>query len=287
MQTLSTDLTHDEPTEGPWDVTAEEYHADQHTLSSGMVQAYLDCIPDYAAVHEYRTLAPKKPTAEMQLGTALHLAVLEPVSFFDVVVNLPVDDFRTKAAQQQRNELQAAGKIVLKTDDYNLVERMAAAMLAHHTAGPMLLSDGPVEFAIRWQDEPTGIWCRALIDKPILHAGLLLNLKTTAGGVDPWSFGKTASDLGYHCSAAWYIDGAQQALGLSGVDEMFIVVSKQTCEVACHWLHPEAIALGRSINRKALDEICERRKSANWLSKHDNGPYTTNLPKYSYPTEQR
>jgi hypothetical protein len=273
---------------GPWAVDAATYHADTQTLSSGMIQDYLRCIPDYAARHEYRTAPRKKPTPEMQIGTALHYAVLEPVNFFDVVVNLPVDDFRTKAAQTQRNELQAAGKIVLKTEDYELVERMAAAMLAHGTAGPLLARAGPTEYAIRFQDEVTGLWCRALIDKPIFDAGLLLNLKTTAGGLDSWAFGKTAGDLGYHCSAAWYCDGAQQALGLDGVDEMFIVVSKETCEVACHWLHKEAVALGRSINRKALDEIAERRRTGDWSSRHDNcKPYTTNLPRFSYPTEQR
>jgi hypothetical protein len=264
---------------GPWPVDAPTYHADKLCLSHGQLEDFRESVPGYHQRHVLGTIPAKESTGAMDLGTALHFAVLEPDKFLEYVVRLEVKDFRTKAAQTARDEAEAAGKLAVTTGQWDQINAMRDAIFAHSKARFALESDGPTEYAIRWRDPLTGLWVRNLIDKLVpsdgllgpdglVHPDILVNLKTAADR-SPEGFAKAVTNLGYHRSSALYVQGAREALGYESPTELFVVVGKEPPhEVACYILDAAALELGARQNAADMLDLAQRRASGDWSSRH-------------------
>src|SRR5215469_1694338 len=68
------------------------------------------------------------------IGTALHLSVLESAALAERIVIVPFDDYRTTEARELRDLAYGTGKTPLKSSEYELVRGMSAAIEAHPTA---------------------------------------------------------------------------------------------------------------------------------------------------------
>ncbi len=270
---------------GPWAVDAETYHADRECLSHSMLEDFRESIPLYHGRYVTGTIPPKEPSAAMSMGTAVHLAILEPAKYLATCVCLPFDDFRTKAAQTQRDVAQAQGKIVLSKDQDLVIAAMREAVYGHAKARAALESVGHPEYAIRWRDLESGLWVRNLIDWYIPAKELLVNLKTAADP-SPEGFAKAVANLGYHRSNALYVRGAKAALGLSDPTEMFLVVGKDPPhEVACYVLDAADLELADRQNRLDLDDLARRRITGDWSSRHAGIIETVSLPRWAKSQE--
>lgn len=119
-------------------------------------------------------LHPERPTEAMEFGSAFHLAVLEPQSFGKEVVAAPKVDRRTAAA---------------------LVKEL-------------LSSPGKNELAVVWTDRPTGLRCKALLDRVTQWAGwtVVIDFKTCEDA-SPDSFARACGRYSYHEQAAFYLQG--------------------------------------------------------------------------------
>ena len=154
----------------------------------------------------------------------------------DNVEVLDFDSFRTKAAQDARDEATAAGRVPLLVKDWLVVEQMAAALQAAELA-PIdgerfsvgdLFSDGAPEQSLFWRDLETGVDCRARLDwlpAPAEGRRMVIVDYKTATSADPREFGRAVDSYGYHVQQAFYLD-AVRACGVHP-DPAFVFVVQE------------------------------------------------------------
>ena len=203
----------------------------------------------------------KPATPAMQLGTALHTAVLEP-ELWDATVAVPPQAFdrRTKVGRELAAdfERESAGKLVLTPDDAEQVRLMAAAVRRHPAARFLLDLPGRREASYTWTDEGTGLECKCRPDWHSLDGRLVVDLKTTkdASRVE---FAKSIAGFDYHLQAAWNLDalGAEQFLTIA-------VENVRPFAVAVYPASAAMLAAGRRRVDAALTLLAECQASGHW-----------------------
>lgn len=219
---------------------AEEYHAVPAYSASGG-KLLLRSAAHYRAARE----VPSEPTEAMILGTAMHLAALEPEAFAAQVVRAQKFDRRTTAGKADAAAFEAAnaGKIILPPDHFDALGAMRDSLLAHPAAAA-LLHEGDAEVSLFWRCPETGSACKARAD--FLPAGLRIcvDLKTTQDA-SPAGFARSAASLGYHVAAWHYLEGCA-LLGLERDAFTLLAVEKTPpFAVAAYRVPEEALDVGR------------------------------------------
>lgn len=160
-------------------------------------------------------------TEAFAFGRAFHAAVLEPDVFDAQFVVVPGDAPRyptpaqwgakkrtadSEAAVQWWSAWEAAngGKQRLSASDYDRIRRMADSVRAHPVAAGLLVG-GEREITFRWQDEATGLACKARADL-YLAGEYLMDLKTCRDA-SPEGFARAVAGYHYDLQQAHYIEG--------------------------------------------------------------------------------
>ena len=184
-----------------------EYHA-LDALGSTDIKRLLRSPAHFRAGRD----ASSEPTAAQQLGTAIHLAVLEPARFAAETVAAPKFDRRTNAGKAAAAEFEAlhAGKALLEPADFDIVRRVADSVHAHPGARE-LLNGGLSEVSLRWTDPQTGAPCKARIDRYRPDGGIV-DLKS-AEDASPAGFARAIARYAYAAQAAHYRRGAELVAG--------------------------------------------------------------------------
>lgn len=157
-----------------YDMPAGEYHAHPARSKSYLWKFYANT-PAYAEYGE----AESSPA--MDLGTAVHIAVLEPEKFEASVIRGP-DDRRGNKWKDAIEEGAAYGKLVLTSGDYDKALRMGDSARRLPIVGQ--LATGPLlhEATAFWTDPATDIECRCRPDIYSPGLELMADLKTTRAG---------------------------------------------------------------------------------------------------------
>ena len=155
---------------------------------------------------------PSESTPAQRIGTAIHLAVLEPVRFAAEVVGSPKFDRRTNAGKAAAAEFESlhAGKTLLDPTDFDLVRRVADSVHAHPGARE-LLAGGVSEMSMMWTDPQTGAPAKARVDRYRPDGGIV-DLKSTEDA-SPAGFGRAIARYSYAAQAAHYRRGAELLAG--------------------------------------------------------------------------
>lgn len=241
---------------GLHNIPAAEYHADpcpEPSLSASIANVLLAQSPAHARWSHPR-LNPEheetEPTTEMDVGTALHAAILENRS---VVAVCDFDDWRKKEAQEARRMAREAGQVPILAKRWEVVQRVAEAAranLAAHEIGDVFGQPGFPERVMVWREDTAAgpVWCRSRVDwmpgalTPLDGGQHIIDLKTTGGSAEPGAWGKKLSNDGYAMQAAFYLRGAR-ALGLRPAGFRFVVVEQDppfglsVCECAPDLTH--------------------------------------------------
>lgn len=269
---------------GEWNVSRAEYHRDRTCTSNGALNDFRRSIPLHHGRYVLGTIHGKEPTEAMSMGTALHTLVLEPHKWQAEIAITPEGiDRRTKIGKADWASFQATsgGKTIITQEQADVCHAMRDAILADETAAAVLSLPGPVEQPIRWRDEESGLWVRNLLDKWVPSIGTVVDLKTSSDPT-PSEFARSVANFKYHCQAALYKRGAEAVYGVP-CDFLFVVVGTETPhEVACFQLDSEGMELGERLNRDALNELAERRRTNNWASRTANRVTRIALPKYAF-----
>lgn len=241
----------DEP--GRYDLPEAAYHADpvRHlggSLSSTVARKLL--APSCPALARHAMLHPEHKDA-YDLGSVTHRLTL---GSGPRIVEVPADDWRTKAAKDARELARAEGAVPLLSKDLARAVAMRDAVHAEPIARAVLTMPGAPEQVLIWREGDT--WCRAMLDRwpdpgnapqPIIG-----DLKKTAKALDDASLAKTVWEYGYHCQADWYERGYLAVHGVSP-DFLFIFVSDTPPHlVRVFPLSDELRADARSRNNEAL-----------------------------------
>ncbi len=269
------------PTAKQWDCTSEEYHAATEVISNSGKELFRRSQRQYHQRYVMREPGPP-PTRDMQIGIWAHLALWQPEVWLTRFVVAEKFDRRTKIGKEQYAEwLQTIGdKHPVDLEDYILVNQLREAVLENKLARAMVEAQGPTERSITWTDEITGLKLKCRPDKWLDAEPMFVDLKTT-GDVSPAAFARMVVSHGYHRNADFYLAGHRAIMGVPG-HYLFIVVSKQTFEVACYELDDAALDLGYMQNRDTLERLARCYETDDWLSEHEKQITTLSLPGWAY-----
>lgn len=175
-------------------------------LSSGMCHTLLTQSP-FHAWHD-SALNPnleRENSKTADIGVYAHAMLLE--GGLDKLVIVEADDWRTKAAREQRDEAYASGKLPIlgcKVDEVAEMREAAYAYI-HESEIAGVFDHGKPELTMVWQEGD--IMCRARPDWLTDDRSILLHYKTTAGSVSPTSFSRTITNSGYAQAVQFYYRG--------------------------------------------------------------------------------
>lgn len=240
---------------GVYDIDEAAYHADPlpgGSLSSTGARKLLP--PSCPALFRHEQLNPPPTRKVWEIGSAAHKLVL---GSGPELVRIDAAEWRTNEIKDQVAAVRARGAIPLKPAEYQAVHEMAAALRRHDLAAALLHPHyGRPEQTLIWQDDETGVWCRARLDW-LPNAGfgrmLIPDYKTNLSA-NPAAFAKAVAEHGYHRQAAWYMT-AVRALGLAAQAAFVFIVQMKTAPylVTLIDLDTEALRLAEQSNRRALE----------------------------------
>ncbi|MCE5291576.1 MAG: PD-(D/E)XK nuclease-like domain-containing protein [Nocardiaceae bacterium] len=235
----------------------DEYHGDAESLSSSGARKLLEC----PAKFDHDRRSGQKNSDAFDLGKAFHtktLGVGQPL--------MPVDakDWRTKAAQQAREDIRAAGGIPLLDADHDRVMSMFLSVKAHPDAAA-LFRDGIPERSLFWHDQEHGVMLRARPDWTIETPNglVLVDLKSTADA-NPANFGSSAAKWQYSFQEAFY-RLVHERLGLKVAAFLFVCTEKEP-PFLTSVVRIDAADIGREYPRitRACELYAEGTRTGNW-----------------------
>jgi PDDEXK-like domain of unknown function (DUF3799) len=220
---------------------------------------------------------PKQPTAAMILGSALHVATLEPARFDGMFHICPPADGRTSEGKKiiADAQLAANGKALLRSgkDDNSIAEieslrGMAESIRSRKTAQSFLTATAQNEVSMLWKDSVTGLMCKGRMDRfapkfPAFNRPLIIELKKTRCASD-WSFAKDIDSFHYDAQAACYRSGIAAITGERPAHVFLCAESEPPFDAQEHMLDDESQATGDAKYRMMLDRYAECVKSGKW-----------------------
>lgn len=287
---------------------AKMYHALER-VSSSKLRMLRESVRKYHAVHIAKTM-PSKASDAMRLGTLLHDMLLLPANEWLHRWELePQCDRRSAAGKAEWAALAEKCRL---SDSEPFSQEMGekaldmAESIRGTPPGEMLFKApdrNKTERVIVWpqpsfdaEGVPVLVDCKAMLDMTIeapeqieqygsAPVDLIVDLKTTSGGVDPRNWSYTVSKYGYHMQAAWYCDAHHAATGRAAQFLFVAVNTSPPYEVGFHQLPPVALNEGRLLNEQMLLEYVRRMHTDDWLPLHSRQIVATDLPKSAYYTK--
>lgn len=237
----------------------DEYHA-HPALSSTQAKLLLDSAAAYDYVVNQGNRRPGKKAFDF--GSAVHAEVLGTGYIVD---ELDFENFRTKKAQEARDESLAAGRIPMLKHDMEEVHACAQAVLAHPMGRALLERPGIPEATVMATDPETGVDLRCRFDFLPEDRRVAVDLKTARkGGARRHKFASSIVDYGYDVSWAHYTLTADLA-GEAVQDMLFLVVeSEAPFHVAVYHLHDDFKEIGAAKALKARQRLAKALETGEW-----------------------
>jgi hypothetical protein len=226
---------------------------------------------------------PREDTPALVMGRAIHTACLEPQLFASQYVRGIEGDGRTKAVKEARAKLivENPTKEVLSATDHDDALEIATTLRARPTSGALLSVDGMREVSIVWDDDATGLRCKARIDLlSDLDGGTVLDLKSTQDARrDP--FERSIYTYGYYRQAAFYLAGCY-ALGIAARHFMIVAVEKTRPYLSqAYRITDEAIEVGAN-EVSALLEVWAECLATGVYPGYDEAIHDIGLPPWAW-----
>lgn len=236
-----------------------------------------------------------KQSPALTFGRALHCAVLEPDVFASTYAVVSADAPAYPGVRQWNAkkpsidslaamdwwlqwESDNAGRTRLSAQDYDRIQGMAQSVQNNPVARGMLVG-GDREVTFSWQDEETGLDCKARCD---LFAAdyMMMDLKSCRDASRD-GFGRAIEAYGYDLQASHYID-AVRATGQSIKFFLFLCIEAQAPYVAqVHKLAPRTEAAGWDLRQLAIKRQAECLRTGRWPG-YSEQVIETEKPEYGF-----
>lgn len=270
-------------------MTNEQYHADKSAVGKSGLWTFAKRKRLYEAEYILGTAPQREATDAMELGTLAHAAILEPDRLADMYATMPASllsadgGIRTNAAKAHRDELEAAGKIVLKPQQYDAI--CAIVESAYRQLGDWLKYPSEREQSIFWTNEETGLRCKCRPDWRITPATggtvYVPDLKIT-NDASPHAFDRRAEELGYFLQDPHYSEGVELLTGKT-VEFLFVVIESKyphACNV--RQLKPEDRARSQAYRINLLADLAERSITGDWREPWETEVVDINLRQFVF-----
>ena len=245
-----------------YDMTPEEYHARPEASKSD-----LDLItPDLRrtpADYRWRKDHPtERKTPALTLGTAVHMAVLEPKKFPSAYMLAPECDRRTKEGKAIYEEELSSGKILLDVDQYTACLGMAKSVSKHPVMADALRNRSKkVELSLFWTHEGTGEPCKARLD--YYNGRGLMDLKTTSDASNE-GIERSIKKYRYHVQAGFYRKGIEVITGKTLPFMFCFVENKPPYKVNVGFVSDEDMDAGYAQAERDLQILHSCKESGTW-----------------------
>ena len=226
-------------------------------------------------------MEPDSETPAMKVGSAFHTIILEPEKFEKDYICGPANcDRRTAAGKRAWKELEEENpkKIILNTNDWDMIHFMMESVVHHKLASDMLnLNDGKAEETIMWNDPEMNTLMKGRTDFRNFPRKAIIDLKSTQDASpdklerDLWS-----TDLRYHLQAAIYTDGIRTICNDEQWEFFFVYVEKKPpYAVQVVHLPAKAIELGRIQYRENIIDLLKWLDRATSALKRGEGLFSS------------
>jgi hypothetical protein len=266
------------------EMTNDAYHSSAGTSKSALD----DMAPPNAPIHYWHNrINPdreqEEKTPALILGDAIHKAVLEPDLMEKHFITIPEDAPKRPSISQinakkpslesqgaiaywRDFQVEAAGKIIMKPDDMQMVMDVRDAVHRHPLAKG-LFTGGKAEQTYFAIDPTTSelIKCRVDYDR-LEDVGMFVDLKTTEDA-SPEGFGRSANKYRYHVQGGWYPHVVHSAYQQTGIVESFVFVAVEKSPpyaIGVYYLEPDWAADGLDEGMEDLRRIKACRDANHW-----------------------
>lgn len=285
--------------------SAAEYHASD-ALSRSKLVDFVESPALYHDVHIARTRPPDEPSRQMELGTLLHMAVLEPTEWKtyrerldERLVDKP--EFSGKGARTREREWRAelpADAIVVtakqrsdRLGDVLLVEEMASAILQPRTPAARvargILDRSEREVTYTWRDMDPELRagpmdCRARLDLlSITQSHAHIHDVKTCADPSPEAFARSVANFNYHWQPPFYSAPVLEATGLVPRFGFIAVRNAPPFEVVVYKVRPEDIAAADAQVRRATRRLSECIATNIWTAPWETQAQTLHVPRWA------
>jgi hypothetical protein len=257
--------------------------ADTYVTATGKaVSKSLICgfVADPAA---WKASPPKKATAAMKGGSLFDCLLTEPDKFESRYALNPHDSFRSKAAQEWRDEMEQAGVVVISDGQLETARAQIMAVMAHPDAA-RLINGSQKQVAFRHKTKHC-FAAKGLIDLLPEHPeDGVVDIKTCESSAleSRRSLAWHIYEWQYHIQAGAYCQGYTFATGEERTRFRFIfVTSKPPYRVAVAELPMAAVLFGADQYAAGINRFAECLQSNRWPSIWD-GEVEVDLPECAY-----
>ncbi len=232
------------------DISNTAYHASAG-LSSTNLKLSLESLFKYKLAMNGEL--PFKQTPTMALGTAVHAYTLEPENFHNEIAIRPELGY-SKSDKILMLEFEECNKgKTFITKDQAIMARLMRDNILSHPEVAQLMRNSTCEQSGYYTDKHTGMSCKYRPD--IRHQHFIADIKTTVS-VKPSKFSATIDKLGYHVSAAHYLEGDRTLHETNHNQFIFIAVeNKYPFEVAVYTLGAKSLERGYELRARGLNSI--------------------------------
>lgn len=294
------------------DMDSATYFADpapEPSLSQSICKVLLERSPLHAKFEHPRLRPPtlddedaEKYDKPKAIGTAAHAIMIGRGKTLEIV---KANDFKGGEAKKLRDAAYAEGKTPILEKHLVVASDIVASglqQLQRHEDSDAF-QHGAGEVALIWQDDGTGIWCRALVDW--LHDDLRIvdDYKTSGMSMAPHVIGLRAETAGWHIQAAFiergldtldpagagrrrfrFIaqeqDGKPYALTSMHMDNHWLTMGRKKVQAAMSMWHA-AIRTGRwqGYGTRAVHPEYPGFREKQWLERELSGEFEQPDPK--------
>lgn len=278
-------------TTGKFKCTIEEYNT-YPAVRASLIKTLIQKSP----AHYLHALEnPIEPTPAMKLGSAIHLAALEPKLFKERTIVPPIFEGKTAKGEMTTNlnakevrekhdrwHLENHGKHIVTREQYDQIDGILKS-LSKHKRACQLMSDGHAEESFFWKDPESGLQCKSRPDF-YRNGRTVVQLKTTEDA--SWeSFRKDIANYGYHIGASMEMDALTAVLG-TPFDEYVIIAVERSAPFAvqCFQLGERSLQEGQELFYKGLKTLKQCQESGIYPAYADDLVYT-DIPDWAFKPE--
>lgn len=148
---------------------------------------------------------PRTATDAMERGTLIDRLLF---SGGQDVVSVDANDWRTKAAQEERLAARAVGKVAVLRKQLEEARAFVAVLRTKLVGFGFDPSEGDTQVTLDWASPNGGVLCRGTLDKLVIEKARIWDFKTT-DNASPARLGKHMVDYGYDIQHAAYVEAVE------------------------------------------------------------------------------
>lgn len=248
------------------------YHSTPEGISSSGLKQML------RSPAHYKFQASTPPTRAMEIGTAIHTALMEPDRFAHEYVLLR--DVKDRRASEYKQAVKVHGsENVLVSSEADNVAGMQETVLANPAMSERLQAEGWRELSLFVRDPETGVLIRVRYDL-LSVSGIAVDVKKCQDA-RPEEFSKAIFNYAYDLQAALYSDAFEWATGKPiGAFEFAAIEEKMPHGHKLYQPCETTLQEGRAKYREALNLFAQCETANDWPSLQCDGPEIISLPSW-------